>query len=332
MEQYAGQGVVPIPRGPGNRPRLPARGLVATPRCATASSRPRSRPAPKRGTTNDRFTSERPPRRPSPSCPRPCKNRRLAGKATTPSASPATPASPASTAAAATSTSSSPRSTCSAGPRTGHAHPRVPRDPHPQPDHQGPAPAGGDAQDAGRARAAAAPSSATRAARSTPSAPGPAACTPSAWRSRRPAPAWSRSRLLPVRGRLLRGPTSDRQWTAAAWRSNQGVIEREDDRDRLPGPGLPPLVHRRAPARPQADGDVLHRVLRPRQLPRRSSSRASFLERFELDPELVGPARQRRPRAAALRLPLAPIRAVRRADHDGPARARQVPKPTRRRS
>ena len=50
---------------------------------------------------------------------------------------------------------------------------------------------------------------------------------------------------------------------------------------------------------------------------------STFLERFELEPELVEQIRDGRRGAAALRLPLAALRPVRRTDHDG-ARGRTV--------
>ena len=162
-------------------------------------------------------------------------------------------------------------------------HLRVPRQAHPDADHQGPEPAGGDAEDERRRRPSAARSSASRAARSTRTGRGRAACTRSAWRCRRRAPASSPSRS-----------TSCSRTTSATAAAGSRRVDRRrsggttracsSTRRSRPGSGdrVAPLVHRRPTARPQADGDVPHRVLRPRPLPRASSSSRAFLARFEL--------------------------------------------------
>ncbi len=59
-----------------------------------------------------------------------------------------------------------------------------------------------------------------------------------------------------------------KNWTAAQWREDQEIDDHEALEDRLPRAGQPPVVYRRPHPRSQADAHALHRVLRPRHLPR----------------------------------------------------------------
>ena len=92
----------------------------------------------------------------------------------------------------------------------------------------------------------------------------------------------ARAGVLPVPGRLCHGHGERAaQWTRRRVAAGPGRRSSTTTLETGSGARAPPLVHRRPTARPQADGHVLHRLLRPRPLPR-VRLRATFLTRFEL--------------------------------------------------